>query len=188
MANKTSRKRSIIRSFEAKTLKKRPFHQKVADELTKLFGSIWFLLFNLTVFVTWITINIGKVPSIKVFDPFPFVLLINFVSLEAIVLAVVVLISQNRENQISTLRDELQLQVQIFTEKELTKILYLLKKLLNSNDIRINDDELTQMLEEIDTSYIERKLDEQLNPKQKSIPKRIVQKVEKSIKGNHKAS
>jgi len=174
--------RQIINSFEAKTMRKRPISLKIADWLTKAFGTVWFLILNFAAFSFWIAINMGKIPAIPVFDPYPYVLLITSVSLEAIILAIIVLISQNRESQITTLREELQLQVELLAEKELTKVLFLLKKLLEANNIKVSDTELDEMLEVADTSYIEKRLDEQLNPKTKSIPQQVVEKVGKTLK------
>ncbi|MGD8744053.1 MAG: DUF1003 domain-containing protein [Candidatus Woesebacteria bacterium] len=161
------RTHNIIRSFEAKALRKRPLSIKIADKLTSYFGSLFFLLLNIFLFTFWILINAGKIPGIPVFDPYPYVLLITFVSLEAIILTTVVLMSQNRQSQIATLRDELQLQVELITEKEISKVLNLLKKVLEKHNIKVTDHELEEMLEAVDTSYIERKLEEQLNHKLK---------------------
>lgn len=160
--------RQIIRSFEAKAMRRRPLSVKIADKLTKFFGSLWFLVINLLVFVTWIIINQGWAAVFPIFDPYPYILLITLVSLEAIVLTVVVLMSQNRQSQIGTLRDELQLQVELITEKEISKVLNLLKKLLEKNDIKVTDAELTEMLDAVDPSYIERKLEQQISGKSDS--------------------
>ncbi len=159
------RTRQIIRSFEAKAMRKRPLSVKLADKLTKFFGSLWFLLINLFFFAFWIVANTNLIPGIPSFDPYPYVFLITFVSLEAIVLTTVVLMSQNRQSAIGTLRDELQLQVELITEKEISKVLQLLKKVLEKNDVQISDDELTEMLNAVDPSYIERKLEEQISGK-----------------------
>lgn len=80
----------------------------------------------------------------------------------------VVLMSQNRQSQIGTLRDELQLQVELITEKEISKVLQLLKKVLERNDINLNDEQLNEMLEAVDPSYIEKKLEEQLSGKKEN--------------------
>jgi len=155
--------RRIIRSFEAKALRKRPFIIRIADNLTGFFGSIYFLISNFIFFVIWIVINLGLIPSMPVFDPFPFIFLTMTVSLEAIVLTVIVLVSQNRQNYIATMRDELQLQVNLLAEKEITKTLKLLIALHEHHKIEpVEDPELKSMLKDIDTSYIERKLEEQI--------------------------
>ncbi|MBN1169208.1 DUF1003 domain-containing protein [Candidatus Woesebacteria bacterium] len=166
MARSRNKKpRQIIRSFEARALKKRTSAIKFADKLTGFFGSFGFLIINILTFICWITINSGVVPGISAFDEYPFVLLINLVSLEAIILTSVVLISQNRQNQIDTLRDELQLQVELISEKEITKTLRLVLKLLEHHKIKIKDKELEEMLEQVDTSYIEKKLEDQISKK-----------------------
>lgn len=141
---------------------------KLADKLTKFFGSMWFLLLNLVFFAVWIVANTSLIPGIPSFDPYPYVFLITFVSLEAIVLTTVVLMSQNRQSQIGTLRDELQLQVELITEKEISKVLQLLKKVLEKNGVQMSDDELTEMLNAVDPSYIERKLEQQISGKSES--------------------
>lgn len=177
--NHQRRSGQIIRSFKAKALKRRSLSVKIADTLTSYFGSLGFLLINLVIFTAWILINNGKIPGVPVFDPYPYVLLITTVSLEAIILATIVLISQNRESQISTLRDELQLQVELIAEREITKILKLLNELLKERGIKLTDRELEEMLEVIDTSYIERKLKDQLKGKSTPITKKVTEPIAK---------
>ena len=182
MPTKNHRKRSrqIIKSFKAESLKNRPFSIKIADALTSKFGTLGFLVINLTLFVAWMLINNGKTPGVPVFDPYPYVLLITTVSLEAIILAIVVLISQNREGYINTMRDELQLHVNLLTEREITKVLVLLRELLRKNNIKISDEELDEMLMDIDTSHIERKLKEQIDGKQTTFAEKITEPLVKA--------
>lgn len=175
--------RQIIRSFEARVLRKSTPTQKIADHLTGFFGGISFLIINIVIFIFWILVNTGIFPIFPIFDPYPFVLLITLVSLEAIFLTSIVLMSQNREKQINTLRDELQLQVELITEKEISKTLFLLKKILEKSGITYSDKELEEMLKEVDTSYIERRLEQQLQ--QKSVPEKIGKTLEKKIKNNN---
>jgi uncharacterized membrane protein len=155
--------RGIIRSFEAEALKKRPFIVKVADFLTSYFGTVGFLVSNVVIYGLWILINTGRIPGIPVFDPYPYSFMNSFVSIEAIILTVIVLMSQNREGQRDVLRNELGLQVELISEKEITKILQLLKQILEEQGKLKDDPELTEMTEKIDASYIERKLESQLN-------------------------
>lgn len=156
------RSRHIIRSFEAQELKKRPFIVKVVDALTTSFGTIAFLLGNIIIYGFWILANTGKIPGIPIIDPYPYSFMNSFVSIEAIFLSIIVLMSQNRENQRDTLRSELGLQVEIISEKEITKILDLLREILENQKNHKHDPELEEMTEELDAGYIERKLIEQL--------------------------
>jgi len=159
----TRRSTQIIQSFEAQVNSRRSISQKLADTLTSYFGSINFLIINIILFVGWIAINTGLIPGVPIIDPYPFVLLITMVSLEAIILTVIVLMSQKRESQVSTLRDELQLQVELIAEREISKSLGMLKLILDKKGIKLTDDELSEMLEALNTSYITKKLEEQLD-------------------------
>jgi uncharacterized membrane protein len=161
------RSKLIIQSFEARELKKRPLIVKMADFLTSYFGTVSFLVVNVLVYALWIYINAGKIPGFPVIDPFPYSFMNSFVSVEAIILSVIVLMSQNRQNQRDTLRNELGLQVELISEKENTKILKLLKKILENKEKYSQDPELEEMIKEIDASYIERKLEEQLESPEK---------------------
>ncbi len=160
---KTSRR--IIQSFEADQQKDRPLVIRVADYLTTLFGGITFFAINAIIFISWILINVGYVPGINIFDPYPFILLTMAVSLEAIFLSIIVLMSQTRQGHISTLREELDMQVNLVAEREITMSLKLLRAISNKLKIRFKDEELEEMIEETDISYIQREIQEQLKEK-----------------------
>lgn len=172
---------NIIKSFEAKELKKRPLAIRLADGLTSLFGGISFFVINLIFFTAWILINTNKIPQIAVFDPYPFTLLTSIVSLEAIILSIIVLMSAQRQSYISTLREELNMQVNLIAEKEITKILVLLKELHKKHNSDFNDPELEEMIKGTDISYIERKLQDQIlnASKEGSVMKGVVRPIEK---------
>lgn len=161
--------RRLIQSFEAKALKKRSASVKIADSLTAFFGTIPFFILNILFFALWILVNTATIPLIKPFDPYPFVLMITAVSLEAIVLSIIVLMSQNRSSFITSMREEMQLQVNFYMEREITKILKMMAILMKNHKIKIDDDpELMEMLHDLDHSFIEKKLAEQLTPKQEN--------------------
>ncbi|MBI4084361.1 MAG: DUF1003 domain-containing protein [Candidatus Levybacteria bacterium] len=159
--DKISRRRRIIRSFEAKALQHRNFGEKIADTITASTGSIAFLLLNAYWFAIWIALNVNVIPGVVPFDPFPFGLLTMIVSLEAIILSVFVLLSQNRTAHIDSLREELHLQINLTAEEEITKVLEILADMRTKMGIKKEDTELSRMLERIDTSYIERALQKQ---------------------------
>lgn len=172
----------IVQSLEAKELKKRSWSVRLADDLTSTFGSFFFLTINCLFFAGWILINTGKIPNLPIIDPFPFPLMTTIVSLEAIILTLIVLMSQNRQSFISSLREEIDMQVNIAAEKEITKILEVLHKIAQKQGIKVDDDELKEMLKEIEVSYIERKLEQQLSQNSKPLLQDVVEKVEESIK------
>lgn len=174
MSSNHTRTRDIIQSFEAKALRRRRWQFKLADTLTLFFGSIPFLLLNIIYVASMLLINTGSIPSMAVFDPFPFVFLATTLTIEAISLMIIVLMSQIRQNQTSTLRSELQLQVSLITEKELTKVLKLIRLILRKQGVEVkNDMELEEMIDEIDASYIERKLEEEITPEKPNLVEQL---------------
>lgn len=163
MPNSHRTRRQVIESFEAKARAKRSWVEKLEDKITSIFGTLAFLVFNFIFFAVWIAVNSGVFPVIKIFDPYPYVMLITIVSLEAITLSVFVLITQKRQARVDDLRDEIELQVQLADEAEVTKVLGLLAVVLKKLGIDSSrDPELQRMLKPLDTEEIERRLEEQL--------------------------
>ena len=113
---------------------------RYTDFLTKCFGTIWFLLLNAIFFISWLLINSGLIPHIPAFDPYPYGLLTTAVSLEAIFLSIIVLISQNRASQIDQLREELDLHINIKAESEITRILNMLDEIHDHLGLPPEDD------------------------------------------------
>lgn len=171
----------VIQSFEAKELKKRSWSVRLADDLTSTFGSISFLTFNILFFAFWILMNIGYLPNLPILDPFPFPLMTTIVSLEAIILTLIVLMSQNRQSFISNLREEIDMQVNIASEREITKILQVLVKIASKQGIKLDDKDLDEMLKVIEVSYLERKLAEQLEGKRFNPIQKVFERVTSSL-------
>jgi uncharacterized membrane protein len=93
--------------------------QRVADLIADFSGSIPFLLINLIAFVLWIITNTLGPKSVQ-FDPYPFQFLTMAVSLEAIFLSIFVLISQNRQSAKDRIKADLDYQVNVKTELEMS--------------------------------------------------------------------
>jgi uncharacterized membrane protein len=83
--------------------------------------------------------------------------------LEAIILAIIVLISQNRAARIADLREEVALQVEEISEQEVTKLLELMVQLLEKHGIDTSqDEELREMLEPTDTEKLAEVLEDEV--------------------------
>lgn len=159
-----NKRRKAIKSFKAKEDAKRTPAEKFADWLTSKFGSIVFLSVNALWFAVWIVINVGWMPGVEPFDQFPFGLLTMVVSLEAIFLAIIVLISQNREARIGELREEIELQLSTISEVEITKLIKLVTILLEKQGVKVDDDpELKKMIKPVNNAALERELEEELD-------------------------
>jgi CRP/FNR family cyclic AMP-dependent transcriptional regulator len=96
--------------------------QRAADWIAEFSGSIAFLTINALFFFFWITINLGLLPALAAFDPFPFGLLTMAVSLEAIFLSIFVLISQNRQAAKDHVRADIEYDVNLKAELEIEQL------------------------------------------------------------------
>ena len=99
--------------------------ERVAEAVTRFTGSMTFVLIHLLLYTAWIVVNLGWVPGVPRFDP-SFVVLAMEASVEAIFLSTFVLISQNRMAAAADKRADLDLQISLLTEHELTRLSRLL--------------------------------------------------------------
>jgi uncharacterized membrane protein len=116
--------RNIQALFDRNRLKERErkFQDRIADAITRFTGSMTFVYVHVVLFGLWIIINLGWLPPIPQFDE-SFVVLAMAASVEAIFLSTFVLISQNRMAALSDKRAELDLQISLLAEHEITRLL-----------------------------------------------------------------
>lgn len=98
--------------------------ERIAETATRFSGSMAFVYLHLALVGGWIAVNLGLVPGIPAFDP-TFVILATWASMEAIFLSTFVLISQNRAAVEAERRAELDLQTNLLSEHEITRLLSL---------------------------------------------------------------
>lgn len=96
--------------------------QAIADGAAEFSGRFSFLLVHAAWFAVWIVLNMNLVSGVRPFDPFPFGLLTMIVSLEAIFLSCMVLISQNRSSQKERIRSEVEYEANIRAGLEVTQL------------------------------------------------------------------
>ena len=101
--------------------RRRSASDRIADGITTFAGSMWCVYAHALLFGAWIIINLGWVGGIRPFDPFPFVMLAMIASVEAIFLSTFILITQNRMQRLADRRAELDLQISLLSEHELTR-------------------------------------------------------------------
>jgi len=97
---------------------------RVANAITGFAGRPAFLALHVIWFGGWILWNVS-LSSGNAFDPFPFGTLTTIVSLEAIFLSAFVLMSQNRDARIADQRADLDVQINLLAEHEITRLLRL---------------------------------------------------------------
>jgi uncharacterized membrane protein len=124
----------------------RSFSQRVAHAVASFCGTMTFAWVHVAWFSLWIGLNVW--PGIKHVDPFPFIFLTLMVSLEAIFLSTFILISQNEETRLAERRNALDLQINLLTEQENTKMLQMLAAIGRKLDVRFDGDPDLTVLEQ----------------------------------------
>lgn len=119
--------------------KRKSIVTKVADAITGFCGSFPFVYLHVVWFGFWILWNTGLL-GLEPFDVYPFGLLTMTVSLEAIFLSMFVLISQNRMTELADQRADLDLQVNLLAEYEITKVLSIVDAIADHLDIEVSKD------------------------------------------------
>ncbi len=98
--------------------------ERVADVVAR-FGGSWGFMFAFSgILLVWIATNtlLALAPHEKPFDPYPFILLNLFLSMLAAVQAPVIMMSQNRQDAKDRIRSELDYQVNLKAELEITQL------------------------------------------------------------------
>ena len=122
---------------------------KIADAITRFAGSMRFVYLHLLIYGGWIVVNLGWVPIVRPFDP-TFVVLAMVASVEAIFISTFVMISQNRMAAMADQRADLDLQVSLLGEHEITKIMTLVTEIAKRMDIpAAQDPELAELQENV---------------------------------------
>jgi uncharacterized membrane protein len=98
--------------------------ERVAEAITRFTGSMRFVYLHLAFFGFWLVANLGWVPGVAAWDP-SFVVLAMIASVEAIFLSTFVLISQNRMAAAADKRADLDLQISLLVEHEVTRLVTL---------------------------------------------------------------
>ena len=139
----------VIADLERQAAQKRSIFARGVDQVTRAAGSAPFLAIHLLIFAGWIIANHR---AAQTFDPYPFALLNVVVSIEAIILTSLVLMTQNRLTRLSEQRAHLDLQINLLAEQELTAILQMLYALCQQAGTcaRVHDAHVEQLLRETD--------------------------------------
>jgi uncharacterized membrane protein len=156
--------RRALSAFRAQAAKNRSLPIRIADKLTTSIGSVPFLIFHLCLFTFWIVFNLRVLSVVQPFDPFPFGLLTLAMTLEQSLLTIFIIISQNRASEIADLRNEMDLQINILAEEEISKVIHMLRLIGEKLDISeiANDHEARVMESPINHVELEKQTQQEI--------------------------
>jgi uncharacterized membrane protein len=133
---------------------------RIADAITRFTGSMTFVYVHVALFGLWIVVNLGWLPIVPPFDE-TFVVLAMAASVEAIFLSTFVLISQNRMAALADKRADLDLQVSLLAEHEVTRLLTLVAEIAEKLGIAASrDPELSELAQDVRPEKVLKKMEE----------------------------
>ena len=137
--------------------------ERVSDAITRFTGSLRFVYIHGCLFGAWILWNLGWIPGLSPFDP-SFVILAMVASVEAIFLSTFVLISQNRMQAQAEQRAELDLQISLLAEHEVTQLMTLLDAVARHLGVeRPSDSDIEEVKKDVDPRAVLEAIEEQTN-------------------------
>ena len=124
-----------------------PLSDRVADAITHFTGSMTFVVVHLVIVAGWVAINAGVV-GLPTFDP-TFVILATAASVEAIFLSTFVLISQNRAAELADRRADLDVQINLLAEHEITKLVDLVTQIAEKVGVAVDHGEVSDLRKDV---------------------------------------
>jgi uncharacterized membrane protein len=139
-----------ICALEAESLRDRSRLERIGDAIAIQAGRPWCIVVHCLWFGLWIAAN-----AIKPFDPFPYPFLTTAVSLESTFLVLFLLMSQNRSSRQAEARAHLDLQINLLSEGENTKMLQMLQALCAHHGLDVaRDPEVEKLAGEVDAADV----------------------------------
>jgi uncharacterized membrane protein len=139
----------------------RSLGERIADGVTRFTGSLFFVSTQLFILALWLLINLGWLPRMPRFDP-SFTILASVASVEALFLATFVLIAQKRMATLAEKRAELDLQISLLAEHEITRLITLLTAIAERMGVEgAQDPELAELSQDVAPEQVIEKMEAQ---------------------------
>jgi uncharacterized membrane protein len=150
---------------QIKEEKEKPFEEKIAERIGRFTGNLAFVYTHAVIFGMWIIWNMGWL-GLKPFDP-DFSVLQLVTQVEAIFLTTFILMSQNSLDAQADKRADLDLQVSLISEHEITRLIAMVKDIAQKLGV---EEAKNPEIEELSKDVVPEKLMDTLeNEKEKNI-------------------
>jgi uncharacterized membrane protein len=116
------------------------WQERAAKAVTAFTGSMSFVGIHVALFGFWAAANLKLIPGVQPWDE-SFVILGTSASVEAIFLSTFVLISQNRMAELADKRADLDLQINLLSEHEVTRLMALVSAVADKLGVATEVDE-----------------------------------------------
>ncbi|WP_270935857.1 DUF1003 domain-containing protein [Falsiroseomonas oryzae] len=168
-ARQVARNIEEVVRLEQDEMRRRPPSSRLADIVARVAGTPHFIVLHGLAIAAYVAVNVGLVPGLPAFDPFPFGLLGGFFSLEGVLLAAFVLMKQNRADARDEERAHLDLQISLLAEQEVTKVIQILNRISAAIGIekQVVDEEARELGEVTAVGNLAETLHEKLHPEER---------------------
>ena len=140
---------AVLRQRREDEEKSATFEERTAERISRFAGSMRFVYLHAVLYGFWIVANTGLMPVIRPWDP-TLVVLAMIASVEAIFLSTFILIGQNRMAASADRRAELDLQISLLAEREITKLVELVSEIAARIGVeQPNREEIEEMKREV---------------------------------------
>ena len=133
--------------------------ERFVNAITRFTGSMVFVYVHVVIFGSWIAANIWRIPGIPHFDS-SLTFLATTASLEAIFLATFVLITQNRMSAAADKRADLDVQMTLLIEHELTRLMAIVSAVAQKLGVTTSvDSEVEELKQDVTAEAVLNKLE-----------------------------
>ncbi|HYE41810.1 MAG TPA: DUF1003 domain-containing protein [Caulobacteraceae bacterium] len=161
MATVLRRNIETMEAEQRRAAREASLQERVAQSITDFTGSMVFVYLHLLLFGAWIVVNLGWIPGAPRFDE-TFVALAMIASVEAIFLSTFVLISQNRMARAAQRRADLDLQINLLAEHEITRLITLTAEIAERLGLETERvPELAELEQDVDPETVMEALDQE---------------------------
>jgi len=165
MAGLVEKNITALVNRQIKEEKEKPFEEKIAERIGRFTGNLAFVYTHAVIFGMWIIWNMGWL-GLKPFDP-DFSVLQLVTQVEAIFLTTFILMSQNSLDAQADKRADLDLQVSLISEHEITRLIAMVKDIAQKLGV---EEAKNPEIEELSKDVVPEKLMDTLeNEKEKNI-------------------
>ena len=147
---------------------RRGFRYFVANQITQYVGSFSFALIQVAFIFLWVGINSRWAPDGWRFDQFPYALLSTVLTLEAILIAIFILMTQNHMKDLAQKREDLDVQINLLTEHEVTQIMSMVEKIHSHLNVRGENRDLTDLKVETSPERVLQVIEQEIGKMEKS--------------------
>ena len=130
------------------------WQDRFAGRIARFAGSMAFVGLHLVLYGIWAAINLGVVPSMPIFDP-SFVTLAVIASVESLFLSTFILINQNRMQAHADRRADLNLQISLLAEHEITRLMKMVAEIgERMNIVAARSPELSELKQDVKPEHV----------------------------------